>query len=260
MNVPLAKFAGEYAGHRAAEGRALRGDALRSLPYLRSGPLSAQWSVRARSFDGLIRHVIRCQAVSLDVLDLGAGNGWLCYRLAGLGHAAVAYDIRGDEVDGLGAAADLLCEAPFLFQRVLGSFEDLPFATRIFDLAVFNASLHYARDLGKVLHEAMRVTRSGGLIVILDSPFYRCERDGEAMVQEKQNLGQMRFGARAGVLLGQNFIEYLTQERLAAAQPELMWLRRRIHYPLWYEMRPLRAFLRGRRAPSRFDLWMARVP
>jgi SAM-dependent methyltransferase len=259
MNTPLAQFAIDYARHRAAEGRGLRGEALRSLPYLRSGPLAAQWSVRARSFEGFIRYVVKRQARALHVLDLGAGNGWLSYRVARLGHSAVALDIRGDEVDGLRAAGDLLRDAPFLFQRVIGSFEDLPFEAQTFDIAVFNASLHYARDLAKVLHETARVTRHGGVIVILDSPFYRRERDGEAMIREKHKTGQMHFGARTGVLLGQNFIEYLTRDRLAAARPELVWSRRRIRYPLWYEFRWMRAWLRSERHPSRFDLWTARV-
>ena len=39
----------------------------------------------------------------------------------------------------------------------------------------------------------------------------------------------------------------------------LAWRRHRVRYPLWYELRPLVARLRGRRAPSRFDLWEATV-
>ena len=53
------------------------------------------------------------------------------------------------------------------------------------------------------------------------------------------------------------FIEFLTRQRLANASAPIgvTWRRTRVLYPLWYELRPLTAKLRGARAPSRFDLW-----
>lgn len=261
MTVPSVDFRRQYANHRAREGRALRGDRLRSLPYLADGPLARQWAVRARSFDTFVDRVLKPMSSRgpIDILDLGAGNGWLCHRVATFGHWAVAVDIRDDDVDGLGAAADLLGDAA-AFGRVKASFDTLPFGDDSFDIALFNASLHYATDLRQALAEALRVTRSGGCVAVLDSPFYRCDRDGRAMVAEKLAEGLSRFGASADALLTQGFIEYLTRARLAAAQPELSWTRRRVAYPLWYEIRPLLAWLSGRRKPSRFDLWTARVP
>ena len=106
-----------------------------------------------------------------DILDLGAGNGWLCHRAARRGHHCVALDMRDDHVDGLGAAKEFLVEEPGLFRCVTGSFEDLPFASESFDVTLFNASLHYAQDLRRALLEAIRVTRRGGILAILDSPF-----------------------------------------------------------------------------------------
>ena len=159
-----------------------------------------------------------------------------------------------------GAAAEFLRNAPGLFECIVASFDDIPLESGRFDIALFNASLHYAQNLTCVLQEAVRVTRPGGTIVILDSPFYVRDEDGAAMVAEKHAQGQARFGARADVLLAQNFIEYLTHERLAAAAPDLVWSRRRVRYPLWYEMRPLLAWLKKKRAPSRFDLWTAGAP
>jgi len=61
-------------------------------------------------------------------------------------------------------------------------------------------------------------------------------------------------------LLSPDFIEYLTPERLSTALPELRWTRKRVRYPLWYELRPLKAWLKGERKPSRFDLWIAVRP
>ena len=261
MSVPSADFRREYARHRASEGRTLRGEQLKSLPYLAEGALARQWAVRARSFDTFVDRVLKAMSSAgpIAVLDLGAGNGWLSHRVAAYGHQTIALDIRDDEVDGLGAAADLQVDtAPF--QRVKASFDSLPFDENRFDLVVFNASLHYATDLHQVLTEAWRVTRSGGCIAVVDSPFYRCDEDGRNMIAEKHSQGFSCFGTSAEILLTQNFIEYLTAERLAAAQPALSWTRHRVTYPLWYELRPLVAWLSGRRKPSRFDIWTARVP
>ena len=143
MTISTAPFFEEYARHRAKEGRALTGDELRSLPYLRSGPLARQWTVRARTFDAFMEHVVKPRATKrpLDILDLGAGNGWLSCRVARMGHRAVALDVRDDDVDGLGAAAQLLSEARF--ERVHASFDDLPFGERRFDIGLLaEVALH----------------------------------------------------------------------------------------------------------------------
>ncbi|HXL71405.1 MAG TPA: class I SAM-dependent methyltransferase [Rhizomicrobium sp.] len=259
MSGVTAQFCAEYARHRAREGHALSGEALRALPYLRSGPLARQWAVRARSFDVFARLVLRPEGKPLALLDLGAGNGWLCHRAARMGHRPVALDMRDDDVDGLGAARHLLAETPGLFECVIASFDTIPLASGRFDVTLFNASLHYAHDLKSTLAEAMRVTRRGGLLAIMDSPFYARDEDGEAMIAEKKAGGVRQFGTGADLLLAPDFIEYLTRARLIAAAPALIWTRHPVRYPLWYELRPLLARLKGQRAPSRFDLWTARL-
>jgi len=257
----LERFGAAYAAHRAAEGRAHTGAALRSLPYLAPGPLARQWAVRARSFEALVERVVLPLADRagrpLDILDLGAGNGWLSYRLARQGHRCTAIDIRRDEVDGLGAARELQRECTF--DSVAASFEALPLPGGVADLAVFNASLHYATRLDTALVEAARCLRPGGVIAVVDSPFYRSAADGEAMVREKRQSAGARFGDRAPSLTSLETIEYLTRARLEQALP-LAWHRHRVRYPAWYEWRPLAAWLAGKRRPSRFDIWTTEVP
>ncbi|HEX6631967.1 MAG TPA: class I SAM-dependent methyltransferase, partial [Gemmatimonadaceae bacterium] len=261
-----ARFRAAYGEHRATEGRAHRDRELLALPYLTAGPLADQWAVRARSFDAFVRRVLRPAARGvarpLRVLDVGAGNGWLGYRAALLGHEAVALDVRDDDVDGLGAGAPYVRAVPGRLHRVVASFDALPVPAGSFDVVVFNASLHYALALAAVLGEARRAVRPGGRLVVLDSPFYARERAGLAMVAEKRREAVARFGPRAGDLLGLPFIEFLTRERLRAASAGLglAWRRHRVRYPLWYEARPLLAWLRRRRPPSRFDLWECTVP
>ena len=258
-DAALHLFAREYARSRADEGRGYGSEVLLQLPYLKSGPHARQWAVRARTFDAFMAKVLRPAAAQsrrpLTVLDLGAGNGWLSYRVALEGHCAIALDIRDDDVDGLGAARPFLARAP-LMQCIVAPFDAIPLESQSAEVTLFNASLHYATDLPRLLGEAQRVTRPGGQIAILDSPFYRCAEDGEAMVKEKRQ----QLGARADLLMALPFIEYLTPERLGEAAPELAWIRRKVRYGLAYELRPAIAAMRGKRRPSRFDLWTAQRP
>lgn len=261
LSPALDRFRRAYGAHRATEGRDYSGADLLALPYLTSGPLARQWSVRARTFDAFMSHVVgpaaRSRARPLRVLDLGAGNGWLSHRLAGKGHTCLAVDIRDDAVDGLGVAQ---CFPPgAMFQTLLASFDALPLPPDYADIAVFNAALHYATDLEATLAEAIRVVQPGGAIVILDTPFYAHEEAGFAMVSEKHTRARANFGHRAEALLSLPFIEFLTRDRLARASPGMLWRRQPVRYPLWYEARPVIARLRGQRPPSRFDLWMAVV-
>ena len=263
----LARFRASYGEHRAAEGRGAGGTAeLLALPYLHTGPQAAQWRVRSRTYDAFVARVLtplaRDAGRPLRLLDLGAGNGWLSYRMMTLGHHATAVDVRDDAVDGLGAAAGYDPHLPKPFERFVASFDALPVRGGSYDLAVFNASLHYALDLAATLREAVRAVRPGGRIAILDSPFYRRAADGEAMVAEKRRHAAERFGDRADALVSLPFIEYLTRARLgdASAALGLRWTRHRVRYPLSYESRPLVALLCRRRAPSRFDLWECTVP
>jgi SAM-dependent methyltransferase len=258
-----ARFRAAYADHRAAEGRGAGGTAeLLALPYLQAGPFARQWAVRARSYERLLDAVVQplehARGRVLRVLDLGAGNGWLCYRLAQRGHDCLALDWRRDAVDGLGAGAAYAARLATGFGRVQASFDAIP-TPRAFDLVVFNAAIHYTPSLEHTVRQAASVTLAGGRVVILDSPFYRRDSDGERMVSEKRARAAREWGERAGDLLAHPMIEYLTAARLAAASAPLglSWRRHRVRYPLWYELRPLAARLRGRRPPSRFDLWEA---
>jgi SAM-dependent methyltransferase len=264
MTAPsaLSRFRTEYGAYRASEGRGGEAAELQRLPYLDSGPFARQWSVRARTFNAFLAKVfvpaVRALGRPPRLLDLGAGNGWLCWRATNAGSAAVALDVRDDDVDGLGAAAGYFVGGKLGFERIVGTFESLPLPPAQFDIVVFNAALHYATDLAAALKEARRVLRDGGRLAILDSPFYKRDADGDAMVAEKRARAAEQFGDRAEALMGIPFIEYLTADRLTAASAglELAWHRHRVSYPLWYEVRPLMARLLGRRTPSRFDLWV----
>jgi SAM-dependent methyltransferase len=263
--TPMARWLEAYRVLREREGRGRDEAARLALPYVTTGPVAAQWRIRARTYDRLVGAVLapleHAARRPLSILDLGAGDGWLAARMADRGHWALAVDLRLDAVDGLAAGALFARRIPRGFARVAASFDALPARDAAFDVAVFNASLHYAANLSRALSEARRAVRGGGRIALLDSPFYGTATAGEAMVREKERQTRERLPDLADGLLALKTVEYLTRRRLAAAASPvgLAFRRIRVRYPLSYELRGFRAFLRRQRPPSRFDLWVAAV-
>jgi SAM-dependent methyltransferase len=240
------QFLGDYAAIRSAEGRGSADrEYYRALPYEDlSGRNSGQWSIRARSYRYFESNLLPEE--KLDILDLGAGNGWMSYRLSQRGDRPVAVDIFRDALDGLAAAQEY-----GLFPAVEAEFDRLPFADAQFDVAVFNSSLHYSTDYHGTLSEACRCVKPSGRIVVLDSPLYRVREHGELMRTERHLQFQAQYGFASDSIPN---LEYLYESQLAELSRDL-GLKWRIYQP-WYgwkwHLRPLKARLQGRRPPSRF--------
>jgi SAM-dependent methyltransferase len=240
------RFLDDYLRIRRAEGRGSDDPAYYlALPFQDlSGKLSSQWKMRGRTYRYFERRVLG--PAKLDVLDLGAGCGWMSYRLALAGHRPVAVDILTDGRDGLGAARHYPG-----FPRFEAEFDRLPFANGSFDLTVFNASVHYSADYVKTLGEARRCVRNGGRIVILDSPVYRERVHGELMRNERRQQFLAKYGTGSDHIRSVEYLDVATIDALAR-ELKLEW---RIHKP-WYGLawhsRPIRAWWKGARPPSRF--------
>lgn len=249
------QFLEEYSTVRSAEGRGADDAAWYfGLPYRDlSGGLSSQWDIRAQSWRCLQKRVLpefaRKLGPSLRILDLGAGNCWMSWRLAGLGHSPIALDIFTDPRDGLRASRHYTARTAF--PVIEAEFDNMPMASNSADLAVFNASFHYSSDYERTLREVRRVLRPQGAVVIMDTPVYKLPQHGLRMVAERKRLYRERFGFPSDT---QQSIEYLDETMLdrLARQFDLRWT---IHKP-WYgwrwHVRPWRARLQGKRPPSRF--------
>src|SRR5665213_858790 len=165
-----AQFMEDYERIRAAEGRGSESeDYYLHLPYRDvSGRNSAQWHIRARSYDYLIQRVLKqnLQDGGARILDLGAGNCWMSFRLALAGCRPVAVDLLINDRDGLKAAAHYQKHLPEIFPRFQAEIARLPFQDEQFDAIIFNASFHYSEDYGVTLREAFRCVRKGGMVII----------------------------------------------------------------------------------------------
>jgi SAM-dependent methyltransferase len=254
-----ARFMADYERIRASEGRGSESeDFYLGLPYRdKTGKNRAQWKIRARSYDYLVRHLLSGIDRGRSILDLGAGNCWMSFRLALAGHRPCAVDLLTNDRDGLGAAQHYATRLPTLFPRFQAEICHLPFADEQFDAAVFNASFHYAENYEASLREAMRCVRKGGTVIVSDTPWYAREESGRQMLAERREtfLQSHAMAADSIATLG-----YLTDERLRRME-EALSVRWDVHEPRYglnWAMRPLVAKLRGRREPSRFRLYVAR--
>ena len=247
------RFLEEYRHIRYAEGRGSDdADYYRALPYRDlTGRNSAMWEMRATTWRYFLRVVLppieRAASRPLDILDLGAGNGWMSYRLAQRNHRPVAVDIFPDARDGLRAARHY----PTCFLPVEAEFDHLPFLSSSCDLVIYNASIHYSTNYETTLAEARRCLRPTGLVAILDSPVYRLREHGERMAAERHAEFQRRYGFRSDAIPS---IEFLDKPALSelARQLGMRWTVHRPWYGWAWHLRPLKAMLARRRPPSRF--------
>lgn len=250
-------FLTDYGRIRKAEGRGCADPAYyRALPFTNGqlpSPLGWQWKIRAATYRCFERGILIPAEESLKrplrILDAGAGNGWLSNRLAQRGHVPVALDIFNDALDGLEARRHYTTQ----FAAVEADFDELPFAPGSFDLAIYNSSFHYSPNYHRTLEAVRAVLRPGGMVVIQDTPVYRRFEHGDRMRRERQARFAEQYGFRSEAL---GSIEFLDEGMLAnlegalgirwrAIQPWLGWK---------WAARPVKAWLRRERPPSRFLL------
>ena len=260
----FARFMGEYQFVRASEGRgSTNDDYYLALPYRDlSGRNSGQWAIRARTFRYIERkilpRIITLARPKLRVLDLGAGNGWMSYRLAKQGHTPIAVDLLTNNRDGLEAAEHYQGSLPFLFPRFQAELDNLPFADSQFDLVIFNASFHYSENYENTMAEALRCVRRNGTVIIADTPWYSDEQIGFRMLIERRAAFVKRFGFPSD---GLKSLEFLTDRRLARME-SCFGIRWRVHEPYYgirWQLRPWLAKLQHRREPSRFRIYVAKA-
>ena len=253
------QFLREYSHIRQAEGRGSDDpEYFRALPFRDlTGKNSGQWSIRARTWQHFERFVLEeiesRTRRPLHILDLGAGNGWMSYRLTLREHKPVALDVFSDCSDGLRST----CHYPRRFPCVEAEFDDLPFRDGAFDLAIYNSSIHYSTDYRRTLSEARRCLGSSGQVVIMDSPVYKLSEHGEKMRAERHELFESRYGFRSDAVPS---IEYFDEAALESLARELQieWRRSRPWYGLEWALRPWKARLLSKRPPSQFLVLVGR--
>ncbi len=179
-----------YLEVRRREGRVFPDEVVRALPFVsKSNPYTKEWRWRKRSFERLRAQL--SESLTLSILDLGSGNGWLANRLAENPDWDVwAVDVNEEEL-AQGArlfgrenlrfvCADLL--ALVARNDIPGDEPGISFRDT-FDLVVLAASAQYFPDLEQLVFSLKKCLKPSGQIHILDSPFYKNEKEKEAARQ-----------------------------------------------------------------------------
>jgi SAM-dependent methyltransferase len=258
------QFIQDYEKVRAEEGRgSSSADYYQALPFRDlTGRNVWQWRIRARTFLHMEKLILpeieRAYPQGCDLLDIGAGNCWLSFRLALRGHRPVAVDLLTSEADGLGAAKHYSRQVPGAFPRFQAEMDHLPFASEQFDVVIFNASFHYSVDYERTLTEALRCLRRPGHVIIADSPFYLRDESGRTMLEERREMFQQRFGFRSDSIESREYLTPRTLDKLAATF-SLRWTVLKPWYGIGWALRPLKAHLFRRREPAKFYLLWAEV-
>ena len=236
VRLRYARFVREYESIRAAEGRgSSNDDYYLALPYRDpSGRLSAQWALRARTFRYIERKIMpRFTPLShyrLRILDLGAGNGWMSYRLASQGHAPVAVDLLTNDQDGLGAAKHyeqrLAISIPADSRR-RSTICLLPIPNLIWRSSMLRFTTR--RITKRRWLKRFAVSARGGTVLIADTPWYSDEWSGLRMLDERRALFIQRYGFPSDELKS---LEFLTDQRLGALERrfDIQWQTHRPFY------------------------------
>lgn len=244
-----ARFITGYETVRRLEGRNSSDSSYyQSLPFEdQSGKFSADWKIRAASYRLLEKMI----SPNSQIIDLGAGNGWLSNRLTSLGCQVHAVDLLLNEADGLGTWKHY--ETNFI--PVQAEFSRLPFEDGFAKMTIFNASFHYSEDYEVVLAEVLRIIQPDGKIIVMDSPVYHDPDSGEKMVAERKVKFLSQYGFASDSLQSQNYVTYNQMHELGQSLG-IRWRHVKPFYGLRWMLRPWLAKIRGYREPAEFGLWV----
>jgi SAM-dependent methyltransferase len=132
------------------------------------------------------------------VVDIGCGPGNLFATLGGRPRVLIGVDI--------GRAALRMAQG-LGYTPLLADAHDLPLASGFADIVALNATLHHCHDMGRVLDEAARLVRRGGILV--------CDHDPQRAAWNFKGVGKWLWHGRLPVyrLLGRaGWVEQAARE------------------------------------------------
>lgn len=103
---------------------------------------------------------------SLDVADLGCGEGYLALEAAQWAHKVIAVDRSAEVLSRARALAARRHVKNVTWKR--GELERVPIEDESVDVALLSQALHHASDPARAVSEAARILREGGRVLVLD--------------------------------------------------------------------------------------------
>src|SRR5208283_4193144 len=156
----------EAAADQSAMRRVLRKrqDKMRSFFDSVAGRLGRDY-VPGKSWKGVAEALLRLMP-PMVIADLGAGEGAFALLLAERAAKVIAVDTSAKMIEV--AREQALRHGVKNVEYRLGDMEEVPIRDAHVDLVFFSQSLHHALHPERALHEAWRILKAGGRIVILD--------------------------------------------------------------------------------------------
>ena len=122
-------------------------------------------------FSEVLRLIRKLMPAAQTVLDIPAGNGIASYAFAKSGFKVTAIEPDPSSSVGRGAIEYIREKEGLQNIDIIDAYgENLPFADETFDVVYVRQGLHHAKDLRKMVSQAARVTRRGGLIIAAREP------------------------------------------------------------------------------------------
>lgn len=162
-------FADAYIAMRKSEQRIYTEAEIKILPDISTNhPHYREWQMRKQSLRRLMNY-LQAKSTTLNILEIGCGNGWLASKLANITLGkVVGIDINHFELQ----QAEKLFKDRENLQFMDGDLRyGLPLNLK-FDIIVFAASIQYFPSVSEIIKAAFQYIAPGGEVHILDTPFY----------------------------------------------------------------------------------------
>ena len=157
-----------------------RQDKMRSFFDSVAGRLGRDY-VPGQSWKGVAEALLRLMP-PLTIADLGTGDGTFALLLAQRATRVLAVDTSAKMIEF--GRDQALRHGVTNIEFRLGDMEELPIANAEVDLVFFSQSLHHALHPARALHEAFRILKPSGRIVLLDLVKHRFEEARELYADE----------------------------------------------------------------------------
>jgi SAM-dependent methyltransferase len=181
-------FGALYHTVRTLEHRILPDGIVRGLP--RAGSRTAhpaEWRIRHRSLQRLLQ-VLAGERRTLQVLDIGCGNGWMSAALAHAGHTVMGLDVHRAELE---QAARVFPSRNVTW--CMGDPLHAPLPEAGYDVVVFAASLQYFDDMPALAQRVRGLLRPGGVVHVVDTMLYP-DRSAAEAARERSRAHYARLG------------------------------------------------------------------
>lgn len=161
-------FESIYLKVREREKRVYSDDELQNLPFASDYNYhKKEWKIRAKSFSRFKKY-LETKKSSLNILDLGCGNGWFSGQLSkSFNHKFYCVDVNITELKQGRRVFDK-DNLIFIYADVFS----VEFPVSFFDVIILNASIQYFSEIKTLLNKLFSLTKVNGEIHIIDSPIY----------------------------------------------------------------------------------------